>query len=119
MSLARKDCRIGTEDLTERLIVAKQHVPFVQGNLIATTDDDPETIAAWRETLRAHGVWANDPVPMYPYPGSPDYRLRWGLPDDEAWERAHAAYLKTFDRFSDLQSARPIPLADLERCCGS
>ena len=114
-----KNCRIGTEDLTERLIMAKQNVPFVQGNLIATADDDPETIAAWRENLRAHGVWANDPVPMYPYPGSPDYRLRWGLPDDEAWERAHAAYLKTFDRFSDLQSARPIPLADLERCCGS
>lgn len=112
-----KNCRVETEDLTERLILAKQHVPFVQGNLIATADDDPATIAAWRGTLRDHGVWANDPVPMYPYPGSPDYRLRWGLPDDEAWERAHAAYLETFDQFSDLQSERPAPLAELERCC--
>lgn len=114
-----KNCRVETEDLTERLILAKQHIPFVQGNLIATADDDPETIAAWRETLRQHGVWANDPVPMYPYPGSPDYRLRWGLPDDEAWERAHAAYLETYERFSDLQSERPAPLAELERCCPS
>lgn len=114
-----KNCRVETEDLTARLILAKQHVPFVQGNLIATADDDPAEIAAWRETLRAHGVWANDPVPMYPYPGSPDYRLRWGLPDDEAWERAHGAYLETFDLFSDLQSERPAPLADLERCCAS
>ncbi len=114
-----KNCRVETEELTGRLILAKQHVSFVQGNLIATADDDPEMIAAWRARLREHGVWANDPVPMYPYPGSPDYRLRWGLPDDDAWERAHAAYLETFDRFSNLQSARPAPLAELERCCGS
>ncbi|MBL8659247.1 MAG: TIGR04295 family B12-binding domain-containing radical SAM protein [Rhodospirillales bacterium] len=114
-----KNCRIDTAALTERLIFAKQHVPFVQGNLIATADDDPEAIAAWRSELRDNGVWANDPVPMYPYPGSPDYRLRWGLPDDEAWERSHAAYLETFDRFSDLQSERPAALAELERCCAS
>ncbi len=114
-----KNCRVETEELTERLILAKQHVPFVQGNLIATAEDDPETIAAWRARLRDHGVWANDPVPMYPYPGSPDYRLRWGLPDDEAWERAHSAYLETFNAFSDLQSARPASLAELEGCCGS
>jgi anaerobic magnesium-protoporphyrin IX monomethyl ester cyclase len=112
-----KNCRVETEDLTERLIEAKQHIPFVQGNLIATEDDDPEVVAAWRETLGAHGVWANDPVPMFPYPGSPDYRLRWGLPDDDAWERAHAAYIETFDHFSDLQCERPAPLGELEGAC--
>ena len=42
----------------------------------------------WRDRLRDAGVWANDPVPLFPYPGSPDYRRLWGLPDDRAWERA-------------------------------
>lgn len=114
-----KNCRVETEELTERLILAKQHVPFVQGNLIATADDDPAMVAEWRARLRAHGVWANDPVPMFPYPGSPDYRLRWGLPDDDAWERAHDAYLQTFDHFSELQNDRPMALCELEGACGS
>jgi hypothetical protein len=39
------------------------------------------------------GVWANDPVPLYPYPSSPDYRRLWGEPDARAWERAHEWYL--------------------------
>lgn len=45
---------------------ARRHVPFVQANLIRTADDDPVMIARWRETLRREGVWANDPVPLYP-----------------------------------------------------
>ena len=36
-----KDCRIDTAELTERLILAKQQVPFVQANLIETPADDP------------------------------------------------------------------------------
>jgi B12-binding domain/radical SAM domain protein of rhizo-twelve system len=114
-----KNCRVETEELTERLILAKQHVAFVQGNLIATAEDDPQLVAEWRGRLREHGVWANDPVPMFPYPGSPDYRLRWGLPDDDAWERAHDAYLQTFDHFSELQNERPARLSELEGGCCS
>jgi B12-binding domain/radical SAM domain protein of rhizo-twelve system len=111
-----KDCRVSTEDLTERLIFAKRHVAFVQANLIASPDlDDPAEIAAWRDRLQRHGVWANEPVPLFPYPGSPDYRLLWGLPDDHAWERAHQHYLGLFDRFSDIQEQRPRPLHELER----
>ena len=109
-----KDCRLGTETLTERLILARRHVPFVQANLIATAGDDPAAIAAWRARLQAAGVWANDPVPLYPYPGSPDYRARWGMPDDLAWERAHAHYLAAFGRFSDIQDEAPWPLPVLE-----
>jgi hypothetical protein len=60
------------------------------------------------------GVWANDPVPLFPYPGSPDYRKLWGEPDDQAWERAHDHYLRQFDRFSDIQEQRPLCLHDLE-----
>ena len=55
-------------------------MPFVQANLIKTDGDDPEMVADWRDKLRRHGVWANDPVPLYPYPSSPDYRRLWGEP---------------------------------------
>jgi B12-binding domain/radical SAM domain protein of rhizo-twelve system len=109
-----KKCRMSTEALTDRLILARRHVPFVQANLILSEGDDAASIAAWRQTLQREGVWANDPVPLFPYPGSPDYRLRWGMPDDEAWERAHAHYLAQFQTMSDIQESVPLPLPALE-----
>ncbi len=110
-----KDCRIDTEALTGLLIEAKRHVPFVQANLILTPEDDSDEIAAWRARVRAHGIWANDPVPLFPYPGTPDYRRLWGHPDDQAWERAVNHYRAHFGRFSDIQDEAPAPLAELER----
>jgi B12-binding domain/radical SAM domain protein of rhizo-twelve system len=112
-----KKCRASTDDLSQRLIHARKSVPFVQANLIKTAGDDAQTIAAWRDELQRHGVWANDPVPLYPYPSSPDYRKLWGEPDEQAWERAHAHYLAQFDRFSDIQDERPLPLRELEAAC--
>ena len=112
-----KKCRMSTDELAERLIFARRHVPFVQANLIATGGDDPAMIADWRRRLQRAGVWANDPVPLYPYPSSPDYLRRWGAPDDVAWERAHAHYLAQFGRFSDIQEERPLPLPELEAAC--
>lgn len=112
-----KNCKMSTDDLTELLIRARRQVPFVQANLIATAADDPAEIAAWRDRLRQAGVWANDPVPLYPYPSSPDYRRLWGDPDDRAWERAHEHYLGQFVRFSDIQEQRPLPLPELEAEC--
>lgn len=112
-----KQCRMSTDDLAERLVYARRTVPFVQANLIETVADDPTMVASWREGLRARGVWANDPVPLYPYPSSPDYRKLWGLPDAQAWERAHAHYLAQFSAFSDIQDERPVPLPDLETAC--
>jgi B12-binding domain/radical SAM domain protein of rhizo-twelve system len=109
-----KNCRLSTEELTELLIRARRAVPFVQANLIRSSGDDVAMIAAWRDRLRRHGVWANDPVPLYPYPSSPDYRRLFGEPDDQAWERAHAHYLAQFDAFSDLQEGNPLPLRELE-----
>lgn len=110
-----KDCRMSTDTLTERLILARRHVAFVQANLIAAGTDDAAAVAAWRERLHAQGVWANDPVPLFPYPGSPDYRRRWGVPDDYAWERAHADYLTRHSAFCDIQDQSPLPLHALER----
>ena len=113
-----KNCRATTDDLAERLVYARRSVPFVQANLIKTAGDDPAMVAEWRERLQRNGVWANDPVPLYPYPSSPDYRRLWGEPDENAWERAHAHYLAQFDRFSDIQEERPLALRDLEAACG-
>ena len=109
-----KKCRMSTDELTDRLLLARRHVPFVQANLIEVAGDNPAEIQRWRGVMQAAGVWANDPVPLYPYPSSPDYRKLWGAPDDRAWERAHHHYLGLFDEFSDIQEARPLPLEELE-----
>ena len=113
-----KNCRMTTDDLTERLIHARRSVPFVQANLIECSGDDRDEIARWRAKLLSHGIWANDPVPLYPYPSSPDYRKLWGEPDGVAWERAHEHYLGQFDTLSDIQANDPLPLSVLEaECC--
>lgn len=113
-SLLAKRCKATTEELTELLVTAKRHVPFVQANLIHARTDDPEQVQAWRAHLQEHGVWSNDPVPMFPYPGSPDYTLRWGKPDDLAWERALEHYLTEHHQMSEIQDARPRSLSELE-----
>lgn len=113
----RKQCRMSTDELADRLIHARRSVPFVQANLIEAAADDTALVAAWRARLAAANVWANDPVPLYPYPSSPDYHARFGAPDAQAWERAHAAYLSDFARFSDIQDEAPRPLAELEASC--
>jgi len=115
-----KRCRLGTEELVDLLVRARKHVPFVQANLIGVVEDEPALVDYWRKHLIDRGVWANEPVPLYPYPSSPSYRALWGEPDDEAWERAHKHYLASFREFSDIQEQRPVALAELERtCCNS
>jgi anaerobic magnesium-protoporphyrin IX monomethyl ester cyclase len=109
-----KNCKMTTEQLADRLVEARRHVPFVQANLIEMPQDDDPLVQRWRQRMQDAGVWANDPVPLYPYPGSPDYRKLWGEPDDFAWERAHAHYLAMFDQFSDVQEQRPVALGALE-----
>jgi B12-binding domain/radical SAM domain protein of rhizo-twelve system len=114
-NLLAKHCKLSTSELTELLIHAKKCVPFVQANLLDATCDRKEDVDAWRKRLSDNGVWANEPVPLFPYPGSPEYTIRFGAADDEAWERAHAHYLAEFEAFSDIQETRPAPLRDLER----
>jgi hypothetical protein len=113
-NLLDKDSRLTTNEIADRLLCAREHVPFVQANLIDAHVDDPEAVEQWRARLFAHGVWANKPVPLFPYPGSPDYTKRWGAPDDRAWERALESYLAEHQEFSDIQNARPRSLAELE-----
>jgi anaerobic magnesium-protoporphyrin IX monomethyl ester cyclase len=109
-----KNCRLSTDELSDRLIFARKHVPFVQANLIECNVDEEDAIEEWRQHLIQNGVWANKPVPLFPYPGSPDYTRLWGAPDDFAWERAHEFYLHVFSMFSDIQDEQPLPLTELE-----
>ncbi len=113
-SLLAKKCKLSTEELTDLLVHAKKHIAFVQANLLEAKDDDPAKVRAWRDELQRAGVWTNDPVPLFPYPGSPEYTRRFGPCDDAAWDRAHEHYLRAFDAFSEIQEARPLPLPLLE-----
>jgi anaerobic magnesium-protoporphyrin IX monomethyl ester cyclase len=114
-ALLDKQCKLSTDELAERLIYAKKSIPFVQANLLDAKVDDARAIEAWRRHLQRSGVWANAPVPLFPYPGSPDYIRKWGSPDEQAWERAHTYYLKEYETYSDIQEDQPLPLSQLER----
>ncbi len=112
-----KNCRIDTDRITELLIYAKGRIPWVQANLIKTPEDDPALVAAWQTNLKSHGVWVSEPVPMFPFPGSPEYVTTFGAqPDESAWERAHSYYLQLFaDKgYSDIQEREPLSLRELE-----
>jgi B12-binding domain/radical SAM domain protein of rhizo-twelve system len=114
-ALLAKKCKLDTDQLSALLFRARKTVPFVQANLIRAAEDETALVAAWRDEMQAHGVWANDPVPLFPYPSAPEYRQLWGAPDDAAWERALEHYLGQFESFSDIQEDTPLPLAELER----
>jgi anaerobic magnesium-protoporphyrin IX monomethyl ester cyclase len=112
-----KKCRMETSRITELLLLARQRVPWVQANLVLTEKDDREQIRAWQGYLKDRGVWASEPVPMFPFPGSPLYEQTFGAaPDDDAWERAHHYYTSTFggNGYSDIQEQKPVPIEELE-----
>ncbi len=113
-----KNCRMSTARISELLIYARRRIPWVQANLILTDHDDRGEIRRWQERMKAKGVWVSEPVPMYPFPGSPLYLQTFGAaPDDLAWERAHHYYTTMFDPkgYSDIQEQRPAALEELER----
>jgi B12-binding domain/radical SAM domain protein of rhizo-twelve system len=112
-----KNCKLSTDRIGDLLIYARKFIPWVQANLIKTAKDDPALVAAWQERLKANGVWVSEPVPMFPFPGSPQYVETFGAqPDEGAWERAHSFYLDLFAAkgFSDIQEQEPRSLAELE-----
>lgn len=111
-----KGCGLTTDRLSDLLIYARQRIPWVQANLVLTEHDDRRQIRAWQDRLKAAGVWVSQPVPMFPYPGTPLYHQMFGPIDDYAWERAHRYYTTTFDEncYSDIQAQTPASLEDLE-----
>ncbi len=112
-----KNCRFTTDRITELLLYARRHIPWVQANLIKTPEDDAALVTAWQENLKSKGVWVSEPVPMFPFPGSPQYVTTFGAqPDEQAWERAHSFYLQLFaDKgYSDIQEQQPRSLQELE-----
>ncbi len=114
-ALLAKKCKLDTDQLSALLFRARKTVPFVQANLIRAEENEMALVADWRAEMQAHGVWANDPVPLFPYPSAPEYRQLWGAPDETAWERALDHYLAQFSAFSDIQEDQPLPLATLEQ----
>lgn len=112
-----KNCRMSTARISQLLIYARQRIPWVQANLILTEHDERAEIRRWQEQMKAEGVWVSEPVPMYPFPGSPLYVQMFGPPDDQAWERAHHYYTTAFENkgYSDIQEAKPAALEQLER----
>lgn len=111
-----KNCRLTTDRLSELLIHARERIPWVQANLILTEHDRRDDIRTWQAHLKAHDVWVSEPVPMFPFPGTPEYQQMFGVPDDHAWERAHNYYTQTFREkgYSDIQDAQPATLEELE-----
>ncbi len=113
-----KNCRMSTERISELLIYARQRIPWVQANLILTEHDERGEIRRWQEHMKSEGVWVSEPVPMFPFPGSPLYLQTFGAaPDDQAWERAHRYYMEIFvpKGYSDIQEQRPAALESLEK----
>ena len=113
-----KNCRLSTDRISDLLIYARRYIPWVQANLIKTPKDDAELVASWQTRLKAAGVWVSEPVPMFPFPGSPEYVTTFGAqPDEQAWERAHSFYLQIFAEkgYSDIQEQQPLSLQQLER----
>lgn len=114
-----KNCRMGTDRIAELLVYARARIPWVQANLILTERDDRAEIHRWQENLKSQGVWVSEPVPMFPFPGSPLYTQTFGAaPDDLAWERAHRHYTSMFaDKgYSDIQEQTPRGIEELETC---
>ena len=114
-----KNCRLDTDRIAELLVYARGRIPWVQANLILTEKDDRAEIRNWQERLKARGVWVSEPVPMFPYPGSPLYTKTFAAaPDEMAWERAHRHYTSMFaDKgFSDIQAQIPLAIEELEAC---
>jgi B12-binding domain/radical SAM domain protein of rhizo-twelve system len=112
-----KNCRIDTDRISELLIYARGRIPWVQANLILTEQDDRVKIQRWQEKLKSCGVWVSEPVPMFPFPGSPLYAQTFAaVPDDLAWERAHRHYTSMFAArgYSDIQEQTPVPIEELE-----
>ena len=112
-----KKCRMTTDELADRLIHARRTVPFVQANLLEVARDDAELVTAWRKKLLAANVWANDPVPLYPYPSSPDYRKLFGAPDEAAWSAPTATTSNNSPASATSRTKTPLPLRTLEAAC--
>ena len=110
-----KDCRMGTEELTERLILAKRCVPFVQANLIETPLDDPSTVGQWREEMRGVrdlGQRSGSPVPVSRLAGLP--QACGALPTIGPGSARMSTTSRQFRDFSEIQDERPLPIVELE-----
>ena len=87
---------------TAKLIFASQHLPFVKAKSLGSKTNEPLLEKEWRHLLISSGIPVDEPVPLFPYPGSPAYTRLWGVPDDYAWMRAQNYYLQLLDQGTDI-----------------
>jgi B12-binding domain/radical SAM domain protein of rhizo-twelve system len=104
--------RLSTAELNARLLSARAVIPHVEAALMETHFDAPAEVAAWRARQREAGIHVQDPVPLFPYPGSPIYARCWGDPDERAWERARDHFchgMRTSDPAAPAAERQPPP----------
>ena len=78
-----KRCRMTTDELADRLVSPAGTCRSSRRTCSRWPTTTTALVAAWREGLKRNGVWANDPVPLYPYPVLARLPPRcWGPPDD-------------------------------------
>ncbi len=113
-----KRCKLTTDELTELLILARRHVPFVQANLIEAPADDAAAVAGVaRRGCRPSRCGPTTRCRSTRIRARPTTAACSDCRTTCAWERAHEHYLGQFERFSDIQDGRPLPLPELERAC--
>ena len=113
-----KDCRLSTEELTERLIRARQDHPLRPGQ--SDRRRRGRRRGDRRLARRACRATASGPtircrsIRIRPRPTTGSAGAsRTTRPGSGRTQ----AYLAEFDRFSDIQEARPLPLPELEAAC--
>ena len=112
-NLLDKGSRLTTErDRRAARSTRAQRVPFVQANLLESRrrrSGGGRALA--RSICSSTASGPTSPCRCFPIPGSPGYAQRWGAPDDGRGSARMDHYLAQFDEFSDIQEARPQPLA--------
>ena len=109
-----KRCRLTTEDLAERLFMARRHVPFVQANLIGMEQDEPALVAYWRDRLMRMASGRTSRCRSIPIRARPAI-ARCGAGRTISPGNARMThYLRSLPAFSDIQDQRPARLVELE-----
>ena len=108
---------MSTEQLADRLIYAKQHVPFVQANLIEMEQDDLAEVERFRERLmqtRSLGKQTRSAVSLIQV--RPIIRNGGAAPDDRAWERALDYYLDALRPIQRYPGSAPANATGARAC---
>ena len=114
-----KNCKLDDRGAGRAPVLRQAPRPVRAGEPARDAEDDAGAGGRLaRRGCSAAGVWANDPVPLFPYPGSPDYRAALG----RAGRRGLGARARPLPRHLRATSAtsrrpRPLPLRSWSDAC--